>query len=283
MQNILISYGVFEITLSLIFSFIGGLIAVWMLSRTVHEKKLSLQFLSDHIVLFSISALIMGRLGVFLFPLSFVVSEKVYEADLWYEKVWEYGSIFFSFWHGGIDLIWALGGFLFIFLLLCMVRNQHPLSWMDAFSLPSVFFLIFYSIGKFFSGEDYGKPVGDDFLFAIQYNLRDVQYSGSIHPVQIYEALAFLLLFFIAWKLWEIYISQNWPSGIFGGIVLSSLFFILFLLEFLRWNTNPELIFGFIPFQGFLFLSVSMIILFFMFWKGHFWVFSRFKTKFRDT
>lgn len=280
MQNVLFSYGIFEITLSLLFSFIGGLISVWMLSRTVHEKKLSLQFLADHILLFSISALVMGRLGVFLFPLSFVVSEKVYGATLWYEKVWEYLSIFFSFWQGGINLIWSLAGFLLTFLILCLFKNQHPLSWMDAFSLPAVFFLIFYAIGTFFSGENYGKPVPEDFILSTHYNIQTVQYSGSIHPVQLYEAIGFLILFFIAWKMWEKYISQNWPSGIFGGIILSSMFFILFALEFLRWDTKSHQIISFIPDQGVVFLSVAMTILLFMFWKGHFWVFSRFKTKF---
>ncbi len=282
MQNILLSYSFFEITYSLLFSFIGATIAVWMLTRTVHEKKLSLQFLSDHILLFSVSALLMGRLGVFLFPLSLVVSEKVYDVEFWYEKVWEYISIFFSFWHGGIDIIWALGGFIFVFLLLCVFRNQHPLSWMDAFSLPTVFFLIFYSIGKFFSGVDYGSPVSDEFFLAIQYDLKDVQYAGSIHPVQLYEALSLFILFFVAWKLWDKYISQNWPSGIFGGIILSSLFFILFFLEFFRWGSDINLLFGILPKEGAIFLLVSVSILLFMFWKGHFWFFSRFKSKFGE-
>lgn len=282
MQNNIITFQFFEITFSLLFTFLGAGIALWLLSRTVHEKKLSLRFLSDHIILFSLSAIFVGRLGIFLFPLSYAVSENMFLQTYWYEKTWVYITSFFSFWHGGIDLIWSLGGFLILFLLLCMVKNQHPLSWMDAFSLPAVLFLIFYALSTFFSGQNYGKPIPDgSFPWpSVEYNLLNVQYSGAIHPVQLYEALLFIILLGFAWFLWNKSIHQNWPNGIFGGIILSSLCFILFALEFLRWTSSSSLLFGFIPTQGLILFTLGFSIVLFMIWKGHFWVFSRFKSRF---
>lgn len=284
MQNNIASFQFFEITFSLLFTFFGAAISIWLLSRTVHEKKLSLRFLSDHIVLFSISALVVGRMGIFLFPLSYAVSENVFAAEFWYEKTWIYIKSFLSFWHGGIDLIWALGGFLIIFLFLCMIKNQKPLSWMDAFSLPSVLFFIFYALGTFFSGQNYGKPIPESSFPwpSVQYNLLDVQYSGPIHPVQLYEAILLIILLVCAWILWNKSIQHNWPNGIFGGFILSSLFFILFLLEFLRWNSSASLIFDFIPTQGLILFGLGFGIILFMIWNGHFWVFSRFKSRFKN-
>ena len=278
MHSIGFSIGIFEITLSLFVTFIGAIFWIWMLTRTVHEKNLSLRFLSDHIILFSAVALFTGRLGVVLFPLWHGIQEKMLEAPDFFIKTWVFIKSFFSFWHGGIDLIWAIGGLILVFLLLCGIKNEHPLSWMDAFSLPSVFFLIFYSLGTFFSGKNYGRPVSEDFWLSVSYDLKDVQYSGPVHAVQIYESILLLSLFFIAWRLWDKSLSHNWPSGIFGGIILSSMFLLLGLLEFLRWDTISYVF----PSTALIFFSVACTILLFMFWRGHFWVFSRFKTKFSE-
>ncbi len=279
MQNLLFTVGIFEITASLLFTMLGFFISVWMLTRTVHERQLSLLFLSDNLMLLSVSALFAGRLGVVLTDLAFVISEKILEVSHWYEKLWIKIEVFFAFWQGGIDLIWALAGFFLIFLLLCFVKNERPLSWLDVFALPSVFFLACYSFGEFFSGENYGKPAPEGFPLTVSYNKIGVQFSGEVFPVQFYEAILLLLLFFFAYSLWEKYIDESWPNGIVGGVVLSVLFFILFLLEFLRWGATPDIL-GFIPIEGFLLLMISFGILLFMFLNGHFWFFSRFKSKF---
>ncbi len=279
MQNLLFSFGIFEITASLIVTMLGFFLSLWMLTRTVHERKLSLLFLSDNILMLSLSALFIGRLGVLLTDLAFIVSEKTFEVSSWYEKLWVKIEIFFAFWQGGIALIWALAGFLIVFLLLCFIKNEKPLSWLDVFALPMVSFLAFYSLGEFFSGDRYGKPAPDGFPLTVSYNQQGVQFSGEVFPVQFYEAILLLVLFFFAYTLWEKYIDESWPDGIVGGVVLSSLFFILFLLEFLRWGSTADIL-GFIPFEGFLLLMISVGILFFMFYRGHFWFFSRFKSKF---
>jgi len=279
MQNLLFSFGIFEITASLILTMMGFFLSVWILTRTVHERKLSLLFLSDNILMLSLASLFIGRLGILFTDLSFVIAEKTFEVSHWYEKLWVKIEVFFAFWQGGIDLIWALAGFFGVFLVLCLLKNEKSLSWLDAFALPSVSFLVFYSLGEFFSGNGYGKPAPDGFPFTVSYNTQGIQFSGEVFPVQFYEAVLLLLLFFFAYSLWERYIDESWPNGIVGGVVLSALFFVLFLLEFLRWGAQPDIL-GFIPIQGFLLLMVSLGILLFMFFQGHFWFFSRFKTKF---
>lgn len=272
------SFGYFDFTVSLLLSLLGTIFSLWILTRTTHEKKLSLKFLSDHILFFSITSLFLGRLGILLFPFSYALAEKRLLADHWYEKIWVYIQGFFSFWHGGIDVVWALSGFLFAFLFFCALQNEHPMAWMDAFSLPAIFFLIWYSFSSFFSGTNYGKPISEDAWFAIQYNMIGVKYSGAIHPVQLYEVFLFSILFFIAWKLWGNVITQKWPNGIFGGIILASMFFILGFLEFFRWDATVELSLGFLPTQALILFVLAFSIILFMIWRGHFWVFTRFKS-----
>ncbi len=279
MQDFLFSFGIFEITASLIVIMIGFFLSLWMLTRTVHERKISLLFLTDHMVLLMFSLLFAGRLGVYLTDLAFVVSERVFEVSHWYEKFWVKIEIFFTFWQGGIDLIWSLVGFLFVFLVLCFIKNENPLAWLDAFSLPSITFLAFYSLGEFFSGSNYGKPAPEGFPLTVSYNLKDVQFQGELYPVQVYEVLLLVILFFFANSLWERCIKESWPNGLVGGVTLSALFFVLFLLEFFRWGATPDVL-GFIPIEGFLLLMISIGILLFMFLKGHFWFFSRFKSRF---
>jgi len=272
------SFGYFDFTFSLFLSILGGIGAGWILSRTAHEKKLSLKFLSDNILVFFFSALTIGRLGTLFLPFSYVVAEKRLLAEHWYEKFWVYIQSFFSFWHGGIDVVWGLGGFLLVFLIFCAVKNEHPLAWMDSFSLPSLFFLIWYSISNFFSGTNYGRPLSEDSWIAVHYNMIGVKYSGAIHPVQIYEAILFFIIFFIAWKIWGRVIDHKWPNGIFGGITISSMFFTLGFLEFFRWDATTEVSFGFFPTQSLVLFFISLSIFLFMVWRGHFWVFTRFKS-----
>jgi hypothetical protein len=165
----------------------------------------------------------------------------------------------------------------------------------DAFSLPVVFFLIFYFLGTFFSGQNHGYPIymcNDEisknsfycnlssYLPSVQYDMQTVEISESVHPLQIYGSFLFLLLFVISWKFWRKSIEENWPNGIFGSVILSILFFLLFILDMFAWKSNVNYLIWYITVEGFIFLWTSLSIVLFMLFSGHFWVFSRFKSKF---
>ncbi len=269
MSSTLFSLWWFDFSLAHIIVTLGFFISLWLLTRTVHEKKLSLHFLSDHLTLFSLSALFMGRVGAVLFIWP-AISEKMLMAPNFLEKLQIFITSFFSFWHGGIDVVWAIAGFLLVFLLFCSLKNEHPLSWLDAFSLPTVIFVIFFSIASFFAGWNYGSPVSDGYWFAISYpDNNEVQYSGSIHPVQLYAAFLFFVLLLVAIRIWSKKIREEWPSGIFGGILISSIFFILSFLEFFRGDGAYKL-FDFFPMPSIIFFGIGFGIIIFMLARGHF-------------
>ncbi len=276
MGSTLFSFWWFDIALAHIILTVGFFIATLLLTRTVHEKKLSLAFLSDHIALFSLSMLFMGRVGetLFIYP---AISEKMFMASNFTDKALIFAESFFSFWHGGINIAWAIGSFLIVFMILCTMKNEHPLAWMDAFSLPLVVFLIIFSIAAFFAGWNYGSPVSDNYLLAISYpNNNEIQYSGSIHPVQLYSTFLFFILFIFSSQVWNKKIREEWPNGIFGGILISSLFFILFFLEFFSGDTS-YMVLEIIPINSIIFFGIGISIIIFMIIRGHFHVISQFK------
>jgi len=276
MDSALFSFWWFDIAFAHIILTLGFFISVWLLSRTVHEKKLSLTFLSDHIVLFSLSALVMGRAGAtfFIYP---AISEKMLMASEFPEKALIFIESFASFWHGGIDIFWAVGSFLLVFMILCTRKNEHPLAWLDAFSLPTVLFLIFFSIAAFFAGWNYGSPVSEGYWLATSYpDNNEIQYSGSIHPVQLYAASLFFILFIISARIWSKKIREEWPSGIFGGILISSLFFLLSFLEFFRGDIS-YMVLNFFPLPSLVFFGTGLSLIIFMIVRGHFHVLSQFK------
>lgn len=276
MNTFFFSFWIFEFSVSYILVLLGFLASSWVAIRTIHEKQLSLRFLSDHMLLYTLGALFFGRLGVFisLYP---TIEEKMIYATSFVEKSTSFLVGFLSFWQGGFDIFWAFGGFFILFLFYCSLKREQPLSWLDAFALPTILFFIFFSIASFFAGWRYGSPVSENAWFKVQYDLKEVLYSGPIHPVQLYSAFAFLILLIIGGILWERKIKHSWPRGIYGGIMLSFSFFLTAFLELFRGDLGKKY-FDIIPFSFLVFFGFGLSLLVFMIWKGHFHVFSRFKS-----
>lgn len=276
MDPFVFSVGIFEISASYLLVVVGFLLSTWLAIRTIHEKNLSLKFLSDHMMLYTLGALMLGRIGTFI---SFYgsIQEKMLFQESFFSKVWVFVSSFLSFWQGGFDVFWGLGGFLLLFLFFCSLKNQQPLAWMDAFALPTILFFIFFSLAAFFAGWRYGSPVSENFLFSVTYDLKDVLYSGPIHPVQLYSVAIFSSLLIGGGFLWIRKIRHSWPHGIYGGMMISLSFFVLSFLELFRGDTGKK-IFDIFPFSALLFFIFALSLLVFMIWRGHFHVFSKFKS-----
>jgi hypothetical protein len=276
MGSYLFSWNFVDIASANVIILIGFIFSIWLLTRTVHEKKLSLTFLNDNLLIFTLTTLIIGRIGAvwFIYP---AISEKMFSATGVFDKTLIFIKSFFAFWHGGIEIFWAVGAFLFIFLFLCTLKNEHPLSWLDAFSLPFLLFLIFFSVASFFGGINYGTPVGEETWYSVTYDhMNSVQYSVPVHAVQLYAATLFFILFVIAWKIWGKKIRESWPSGIFGGILISSVFFILSFLEFFRGEVS-YLLFDFFPISALILFTFGISIISFMIIRGHFHVLRKFR------
>lgn len=129
---------------------------------------------------------------------------------------------------------------LLIGLWLFSKKNKLPYIW----SLDRIGILVAISgtlvrIGNFMNSEIFGRPTslpwGVEFVMSNEWNAL---YKGlPCHPTQLYEALAYLIIFVVmVWLYYRKDLARRRPGAMFG-IFLIALFGIRFLIEFIK---NPQ-------------------------------------------
>jgi len=216
MYPILFEVGNFSVESYWVFMFlgfiIGGIVVYWQVKR----KKLNSHQAKYLILVTIISGFVGSRLGyVFLHFAS-------YQKDLL--KI-------LQFWKGGFS--WQ-GGFIAAFLIILLIlRNDKERigKWLDIMMLGMLLGHSIGRIGCFLNGCCYG--IITNVPWAIKFpNLGD---NLLRHPTQLYEALSYLLIFFLL-----IYYSQKTKlkngSLLFIGVILHSL--ARFIIEYFRYNED---------------------------------------------
>ena len=88
---------------------------------------------------------------------------------------------------------------------------------------------LYIRMGNFFNSEIVGKATGSDFGVIFKANGEDF----ARHPTQIYEAISYLILFFVMWFLyWKTNIKEK--TGFLFGLFMTVLWLMRFLIEFLK-------------------------------------------------
>lgn len=87
----------------------------------------------------------------------------------------------------------------------------------------------FIRLGNFFNSEIYGKPTGSNFGVIFQANGD----KFASHPTQLYEALSYLILFFVLWYLyWKT--NKKQQIGYLFGLFMIVLWSLRFVIEFVK-------------------------------------------------
>ena len=87
----------------------------------------------------------------------------------------------------------------------------------------------FIRLGNFFNSEIYGKPTGSNFGVIF----KSVGETVPRHPTQIYEAVCYLVLFFILWRVyWKT--DKKTKTGYLFGIFMVALWSIRLVIEYLK-------------------------------------------------
>jgi phosphatidylglycerol:prolipoprotein diacylglycerol transferase len=121
------------------------------------------------------------------------------------EHPWE----IFAVWSGGIGIIGSLiGGFL-VAVWFCHKKNISLLRFGDAL-VPGI--ALGQTLGQFaclLNGDSYGRPT--DLPWAITYtDPRSLApLNVPLHPIEIYEMIAYLLVFLIIWKMRKKYAADG--------------------------------------------------------------------------
>lgn len=111
-------------------------------------------------------------------------------------KIWEGGLAS----HGGV-----IGILLSIYFYCAVIKKKYPsltfFRIVDALCIPSALAGFFIRVGNFINQEILGTP--SDLPWAVIFgDPADGSIPTARHPVQLYEGLVALILFFVLWSLW---------------------------------------------------------------------------------
>ena len=134
----------------------------------------------------------------------------------------------FAVWEGGLA---SHGGGLGVIIALWLYTKKYKLSFLwliDRIAIPTALFGFFVRMGNLMNSEIIGKPT--EVPWAIIFSRVD---SLPRHPTQLYEALSYLIIFFI---LTYIYIKKrkSLNNGFLFGLFLALIFSARFMIEFVK-------------------------------------------------
>lgn len=215
--------------------------------------------LTDKLTVYMVVATVIGaRLGHFLF----------------YEKPSDYLrnlSELLQVWRGGLSSHGAAIGIviaLWIFAIRYrkISRGLSLLRLLDFVSIPTALAGCLIRIGNFFNQEILGKKT-DVFWAVVFGHPADRSAPAPRHPVQLYEALVYLFIFVLLWKL-SFRPKFLLVQGRLIGLFLTLIFGARFLVEFWKLEQSHIMPLGLHLTMGQI-LSVPAVAigLFLLFWK----------------
>ncbi len=108
--------------------------------------------------------------------------------------------------------------------------NKSLLFILDRMSIVCALGAAFVRIGNFFNSEIYGKPTGSN--LGVIFKNSDAEMLPR-HPTQLYEALCYLILFFVLWKFyWKT--DKKEKTGFLFGLFMIGLWSARFFIEFFK-------------------------------------------------
>ena len=210
---------------------IGLIVAVYMVQRIFKREDLPEKWF-DSLFFYMIVGIIVGaRLGHCLFyePAYYLANPVKMLA------VWEGGLAS----HGGV-----IGIIIAVWLYSKKVTKLSPLWTFDRVMVPTGFTAAMIRLGNLMNHEIYGGPTDQPWGFRFITNIHQWMqgaepiYSQPSHPTQIYEGLAYLVIFAItAFLYWKTDAKNR--QGLILGVGLLLIFLFRFFVEFLK-NVQVE-------------------------------------------
>jgi len=192
------------------------IIGYQIFSKIMKREQLTEKALDYLAFSIAISLIVGSRLGHLLF----------YDFQNFIREPWS----FFYFRQGGFASHGAALGILFG-LWLFSRKAKLPYMWgLDRISIAVPIGGAAIRIGNLMNSEIYGGPTDTPWGFIF---VRDGQ-TVPMHPTQIYEALAYLALFFVMWYLYFKKDTARKQPGMMIGVMLVWLFLARFLIEFVK-------------------------------------------------
>lgn len=212
----ILNFGVINIRWYGLFLAIGVALSIWILMKLAKKNNLSVNNILDLCVWLVIGGLIGARLGYAFF----------YQAGYYLAHPLE--IIFIN--HGGLSSHGLTIGLIISFLLFCKTKKISSRDYIDILIIPIPLLAAFIRLGNFFNSEIVGRAT--DLPWGV-YFLRFEESPILRHPVQLYEVIINLSLFFILYSLFK-KLANKAPKLFFFHLFLVLYFTSRFLIEFTK-------------------------------------------------
>lgn len=205
---------------------IGLLVAVYIVQRIFKKEDLPEKWFDSLFVYMIVGIIVGARLGHCLF-----YEPEYYLANPFEMlKIWEGGLAS----HGGV-----IGIIIAVWIYSKKVTKQSMLWTFDRVMVPTGFTSAMIRFGNLMNHEIYGgptdKPWGFRFVDNLHYWMQGAEpiYTEPSHPTQIYEALAYLVVFVITMFLyWRT--DAKHRKGLITGVGILIIFLFRFFVEFVK-------------------------------------------------
>lgn len=218
------SFGVHYYSLMFVLAFLLGLS---ILKKIYEKEKVPTDTLESLLFYVVISTLLGARLGhVFFYDWAYYQNHLL-EILLPIASNTDGGYSFVGF--RGLASHGAAIGILLGVILYQRNDPYKPLLWiLDRMIIPLTLGAGFVRIGNFFNSEIVGNYTGNNFgvVFVNRGELL------PRHPAQLYEAIAYILLFFFLRYLYQKGVKRQ--DGFILGVFMTVLFSVRFLVEFVK-------------------------------------------------
>ncbi|MCB0282780.1 MAG: prolipoprotein diacylglyceryl transferase [Calditrichae bacterium] len=212
------SFGIITIRYYSLFFLISFLLGIVIMKRIFRAENRPETDVDDLLVYVMIGTVLGARLGHVLF----------YNPGYYFSNPLEILKV----WEGGLASHGAAIGIPLALYLFIKNKKIYSYLWLIDRVVITVALAGFYiRSGNLFNSEIIGKQTDVPWAFIFSKYVDNV----PRHPTQIYEALAYLTIFFVLYKIYWQYKEKLKPGYIFG-LFLITVFGFRFFVEFLKEN-----------------------------------------------
>lgn len=214
----LFSYGIITIRYYSLFFLVSFLLGIVMMKRIFRAENRPDTDVDDLLVYVMIGTVLGARLGHVLF----------YNPGFYFSNPIEILKV----WEGGLASHGAAIGIPLALYLFVKNKKIYSYLWLIDRVVITVALAGFYiRSGNLFNSEIIGRQTDVPWAFVFS------RYVDNIprHPTQVYEALAYLIIFFVLYKIYWRYKEKLQPGLLFGWFLIT-VFGFRFFVEFLKEN-----------------------------------------------
>ena len=210
-----------------------GLVLAYLIVRQLYKEQKIKDELFEPLFIYCFLGIIIGaRLGHCFF----------YEPDVYLSSWDRFLEVFVPMKHTaegwkftGYEGLASHGGTLGLMLALYLYyRRTHLNLWtvFDNIAIATPLTACFIRLGNLMNSEIIGKVTDVPWAFVFENAGRGLS-DAPRHPGQLYEALCYLLFFFIGWYLYKKH-TEKVGTGFFFGLCLTLIFTARFFIEFTK-------------------------------------------------